>query len=201
MDQFLINLLDDYHQNTVVERRILMMSDDETSLPIIEKKLYNAMEKDSAIVLNLLSEFYFKQQKYHKSYETKLKWSNQVDNSINSWFKFAEQLREENQSELSINVYNYILSHKLHGDIIGKALYGLAKTFESQIIPAKEINLIPYFFDDNIFFKNHFIEVPEFSHKNLKLSIKIYDSLLVTLPNSHLSSEVYFNLERFNIEF
>ena len=34
----------------------------------------------------------------------------------------------------------------------------------------------------------------DFSNENLKLSLKLYDSLLVTLPNSHLSSEVYFNL-------
>ncbi|MBD41758.1 MAG: hypothetical protein CMC66_05185 [Flavobacteriaceae bacterium] len=194
MDQFLINLLNDPHQNNVIERRILMMSDDETSLSIIEKKLIDAEKKDPKIALNILSEFYFKQQNYQKSYDSKLKWSNHFENSINSWFKFAEQLREEKQSELSINAYNYILSHKLHGNLIGKALYGLAKTFESQIVPYEKINLIPYFFDNNIFFHNPFIEVPEFSHENLKLSLKIYDSLLVTLPNSHLSSEVYFSL-------
>ena len=194
MDQFLINLLNDPHQNNVIERRILMMSDDETSLSIIEKKLIDAEKKDPKIALNILSEFYFKQQKYQKSYDSKLKWSNHIENSINSWFKFAEQLREEKQSELSINAYNYILAHKLHGNLIGKALYGLAKTFESQIIPYEKVNLIPYFFDNNIFFHNPFIEVPEFSHENLKLSLEIYDSLLVTLPNSHLSSEVYFSL-------
>ena len=37
MDQFLINLINDPHQNSIIERRILMMSDDETSLSIIEK--------------------------------------------------------------------------------------------------------------------------------------------------------------------
>ena len=194
MDQFLINLLNDSHQNNVIERRILMMSDDETSLPVIEKKLIDAEMEHPEITLNILSEFYFKQQKYQKSYDTKLKWADHVENSINSWFRFAEQLREENQSELSINAYNYILAHKLHGNLIGKALYGLAKTFESQIIPYEKTNLIPYFFDNNIFFHNPFVEVPEFSNENLKLSLKIYDSLLVTLPNSHLSSEVYFSL-------
>ena len=194
MDQFLINLINDPHQNSIIERRILMMSDDETSLSIIEKKLIDAEKKDPKIALNILSEFYFKQQKYQESYDTKLKWSRHTESSINSWFKFAEQLRDEQEFELSINAYNYILAHKLHGNLIGKALYGLAKTFESQIIPYEKTNLIPYFFDNNIFFHNPFIEVPEFSHENLKLSLKLYDSLLVTLPNSHLSSEVYFNL-------
>ena len=43
---------------------------------VIEKKLINAeMETDPKIALNILSEFYFKQQKYQKSYDTKLKWS------------------------------------------------------------------------------------------------------------------------------
>ena len=62
MDQFLINLLNDSHQNTIIERRILMMSDDEASLTIIEKKLLDYWEKDPNIILHLLSEFYFKQQ-------------------------------------------------------------------------------------------------------------------------------------------
>ena len=34
----------------------------------------------------------------------------------------------------------------------------------------------------------------EFSTKNLKSSLRFYDSLLVTLPNSPLLSEVYFRL-------
>ena len=57
MDQFLINLLNDPHQNNVIERRILMMSDDETSLSIIEEKLIDAEKKDPKIALNILRSF------------------------------------------------------------------------------------------------------------------------------------------------
>ena len=43
-----------------------MMSDDETSLSIIEEKLINAEKKDPKIALNILSEFYFKITKIPK---------------------------------------------------------------------------------------------------------------------------------------
>ena len=78
------------------------------------KKNSNLEKTDPKIALNILSEFYFKQQKYQESYDTKLKWSKHIESSINSWFKFAEQLRDEQEFELSINAYNYILAHKLH---------------------------------------------------------------------------------------
>ncbi len=194
IDQYLLNLLNEPDQNGVIERRILLMSDEEVAIPIIEKKLIKASKENSNLTLNLLSEFYFKQQNYPKAFETKLNWSKLGNNDLENWFKFAKQLRKENQFKYSIDAYNYILEHKLHSNLMGKALFGLAKTFEEQILPKSEINLISYFFDNNIFFSNPFLSISKISTDNLKTSLKIYDSLLVTLPNSPLLSEVYFRL-------
>ena len=194
MDQYLLNLLNEPEQNGIIERRILLMSDEESAIPIIKDKLIKASKKNSNLTLNLLSEFYFKQQNYSKAFETKLTWAKLGNNNLDNWFKFANQLREENQFKYSIDAYNYILEHKLHSNLMGKALFGLAKTFEKQILPMNEIDIIPYFFDNNIFFDNPFLSVSKISTENLKTSLNIYDSLLITLPNSPLLSEVYFRL-------
>ena len=194
LDQFLLYLINEPEQNGIIERRVLLMSDDETAIPIIERKLIEASNKNSGLTLNLLSEFYFKQQNYTKAFESKMAWSKLGNNDLNKWFNFADQLRKENQYQFSIEAYNYILEHKLHSNLMGKALFGLAKTFESQISPIKSKDLIPYFFDENIFFKNPLEFHSDISTKNLKSSLRFYDSLLVTLPNSPLLSEVYFRL-------
>ncbi|MFL2997379.1 MAG: tetratricopeptide repeat protein [Candidatus Neomarinimicrobiota bacterium] len=194
LDQFLLYLINEPEQNAIIERRVLLMSDDETAIPIIEGKLIETSNKNSGLTLNLLSEFYFKQQNYIKAFESKIAWSKLGNNDLNKWFNFADQLRKENQYQFSIEAYNYILEHKLHSNLMGKALFGLAKTFESQISPIKSKDLIPYFFDENIFFKNPLEFHSDISTKNLKSSLRFYDSLLVTLPNSPLLSEVYFRL-------
>ena len=194
LNQFLIYMVNEPEQNGVIERRILLMSDDKTAIPIIERKLIEASTQNSGLTLNLLSEFYFKQQNYLKAFESKMTWSELGNHDLNKWFKFAKQLKEEGQYQYSIDAYNYILKHKLHSNLMGKALFGLAETFESQISPINDIDLIPYFFDNNIFFNNPLDFHSNISTKNLKSSMKFYDSLLVTLPNSPLLSEVYFRL-------
>ena len=152
LDQFLLYLINEPEQNGIIERRVLLMSDDETAIPIIERKLIESSDQNSGLTLNLLSEFYFKQQNYIKAFESKMAWSKLGNNDLNKWFKFADQLRNEGQYQYSIDAYNYILEHKLHSNLMGKALFGLAKTFENQIAPIKSKDLIPYFFDENIFF-------------------------------------------------
>jgi len=62
MDQFILQLSHKPKHNEVIQRRILLMSDDEDAVPIIENKLKIASQKYPGILLNVLSEFYFKQR-------------------------------------------------------------------------------------------------------------------------------------------
>ncbi len=71
MDQFILYLKHEPKQNGIIERRILLMSDEEDALPIIEKKLIEASENTPTKILNVLSEYYFKQQKYEQSFRKK----------------------------------------------------------------------------------------------------------------------------------
>jgi predicted negative regulator of RcsB-dependent stress response len=54
--------------------------------------------------------------------------------------------------------------------------------------------LIPYFFDNNLFFEDPFQLNSSISPEHLESSLALYDSLLISLPKSPLLAEAYFRL-------
>ncbi len=194
MDQFVLNLVHNSRQIGIIERRILVMSDDEDALRIIEKKLVNASSNYPTKVLDVLSQFYFKQQKYNESYIRKKELNNYKIFDPNDWLVTAGNFREEGQYKLAVDIYNYIMSFEINSFLKGKVLLGLAQTFEDQIIPSNEINIIPYFFGKNIFFEDPFQVYSEISKSHLTKSISLYDSMLISLDKSPLKAEVNFKL-------
>ncbi len=194
MEQFILHLIHESNQNGIVERRILQMSDEEDALKTIENTLTIASKNNPTKILNVLSEFYFKQQDYHQAIEIKKQWSASGKKDFNHWLKFANNLREERAYNFATEAYEFILSYKLNSKIIGKALLGLAQTFEDQITAIEESNLIPYFFDQNIFFEDPFGIYTPISSENLKTSLSIYDSLLTSPITSPIIAEAYFRL-------
>ena len=194
MDQFILYLIHEPKQNGIIERRILLMSDEEESLQIIERKLLEASGNNPRKILNVLSEYYYKQKDYNQAFNKKREWSAVVENNIDEWLGFANDLRKESQFPYAIKSYNLILSRDLHPNIAGKALLGLAQTFEDQIIPSDKSYLIPFFFDNNIFFEDPFRVYTSISKENLSSSIALYDSILVTLQRSPLLAEAFFKL-------
>ena len=194
MDQFILHLSHEPKQNGIIQRRILLMSDDEDAVPIIEKKLKIASQEYPEILLNVLSEFYFKQQEYDRAFDVKKEGSKSGKPNLNDWLGFANECRKEGQYEVSIEAYNFILGYKINSNMAGKALLGLAQTFEDQIIPAHESHLIPYFFDNNLFFEDPFQVNSSISLEHLESSLALYDSLLISLPKSPLLAEAYFRL-------
>ena len=194
MDQFILQLSHEPKHNEVIQRRILIMSDDEDAVPIIENKLKIASQKYPGILLNVLSEFYFKQREYDHAFNVKKDGSESGKININDWLTFANECRKENQFKISIEAYNFILGQKINSNWAGKALLGLAQTFEDQIIPIQESHLIPYFFDNNLFFEDPFQLNSTLSSEHLESSLALYDSLLISLPKSPLLAEAYFRL-------
>ena len=194
MDEFITHLLNEKSYQSIIERKILLMSDEEEATPIIEKKLLKASELYSSTVLNMLSEFYFKQRKYNLSIQTKKDWTSKGNKDFSSWIKFANDLRNEGQYQHAIDAYYFVLSYKLNPKLTERALLGLGQTFDDQITSPKNLYLIPYFYDNNIFFKNPFQEYSSISTKYLESSLNLYDSLLVSLKKSSFLSEAYFRL-------
>ena len=194
MDQFILHLIYQKKNSSLIEKRILIMSDEVEAQKIIEQKLIYAAEINPEKILNIISQFYFKQQKYELATKAKEKWTLLGSRDFKSWLEFAADLNEENQFKYSTYAYNFILNQNLNSKITDKALIGLAKTVEKQIITMDEVFLIPYFYDDNIFFQDQFISSKTMSIENLKSSLQVYDSLIISIKNPAILAEVYFRI-------
>ncbi|MFL3006430.1 MAG: tetratricopeptide repeat protein [Candidatus Neomarinimicrobiota bacterium] len=194
MDEFISHLLNEKSYQGIIERKILLMSDDEEAIQIIEDKLFEASQLYPNQTLNMLSEFYFKQQQYDLSIQTKKEWTNKGNKDFNEWIKFANDLRSEGQYQYAIDAYYFVLSYKLNSRLTERALLGLGKTFDDQITTKKTMFLIPYFYDNNMFFKDPFQVYSSISTKHLESSLNLYDSLLVSLKKPSFLSEAYYRL-------
>ena len=194
MDEYILNLTYATKWKKPIQRKILNMSDEEDAVLVIEVKLLDAIEMHPEIFLEILSDFYFKQKNFDRAINVKKEWAKTGEWNAKSWLKFADDLRKENQFNTSVDAYNFILNHKVSSQIAGKTLLGLAQTFEDQIVPEGKTHLIPYFFDQNVFFENPFQVNSSISPEHLQSSLSLYDSLLVSLPKSALLAEAYFRL-------
>jgi len=194
IDEYILILLSNTGRGSTVQRKILRMSDDSEAKAVIEIKLLEISDKYPNILLPTLANHYFKHREYQNSFNTYLKWANSGFFNSNKWLDFANNLRKENSYLLSVNAYEYALKKNLKGYQYGEALLGLAKTFEDQITPVKNRNIIPYFYGDNIFFEDAFQIYSKISPNNLQFSLDIYDSILVKIPESSLITEAQFRL-------
>ena len=194
IDEYILTLLSNPGRGSTVSRKILMMSDDSEAKDIIEIKLLEISDKYPNIFLPTLADHYFKHKDYSNSFKTYLEWGHRGFFDPQKWLDFANNLRNENAYLLSVNAYEYALKQDLKSYQYGEALLGLAKTFEDQISPIKTKDIIPYFYGDNIFFEDAFQIHSKISPNNLQFSIDIYDSILVTIPESSLIIEAQFRL-------
>ena len=194
IDEYILTLLSNTGRGSTVSRRILMMSDDSEAKDIIEIKLLETSAKYPDILLPTLADHYFKHRDYFNSYKTYLEWANKGFFNAKKWLDFANSLRKEKSYSLSIKAYEFALKQDLQGYQVGESLLGLAKSFEDQISPIEEKNIIPFFYNDNMFFEDAFQLYSKISPENLQSSLAIYDSILVSIPESSLITEAQFRL-------
>jgi tetratricopeptide (TPR) repeat protein len=194
IDEYILTLLSNTSSGSTVSRRILMMSDDSEAKGIIEIKLLETSTKYPDILLPTLADHYFKHGDYFNSYNTYLEWADKGFFNAKKWLDFANSLRKEESYSLSIKAYEFALKQDLRGYQVGEALLGLAKTFEDQISPIEEKDIIPFFYNDNMFFADAFQLYSKISPENLQSSLAIYDSILVSIPESSLITEAQFRL-------
>ena len=194
IDEYVLTLLSNAGRGSIVSRRILMMSDDSEAKNIIEIKLLESSSKYPDVLLPTLADHYFKHGEYSNSYTTYLNWANKGFFNAKKWLGFSNNLRIEGSYSLSAKAYQFALKKDLKGYQLGEALLGLAKTFEDQISPIEKNDLIPFFYNDNLFFEDAFQVYSKISPSNLRSSLSIYDSVLVSIPESSLITEAQFRL-------
>tara|TARA_B100001564_G_C20669667_1_gene685572 strand:+ start:4134 stop:5993 length:1860 start_codon:yes stop_codon:yes gene_type:complete len=194
LDEYLLSLLNNPGASSSISRKILIMSDDIESKNMIEMKLLENSLKNPNKILPILSDHYFKHREFKKSYETLLELSEKEKFNPKKWLGFSNSLRKEKAYSHAIKSYQYLLKKDLKDYQYGEGLLGLAKTFEDQIFPLEKNDLIPYFYNDNIFFKDATQLSTNISSKNLVSSLSIYDSVLITIPESAIIAEAEFRL-------
>ena len=194
IDEYILTLLFNPGRGSTVSRKILIMSDDSEAKNVIEIKLLEISNKYPKVLLPTLADHYFKHRDYLNSFNTYLEWADRGFFEPKKWLDFANNLRNENSYSLSVDAYEYALKKNLKSYQYGEALLGLAKTFEDQISPIKTKDIIPYFYNDNIFFEDAFQIYSKISPNNLQFSLDIYDSILVNIPESSLIIEAQFRL-------
>ena len=194
IDEYILTLLSNSGRGSIVSRRILMMSDDIAAKNIIELKLLDASSKYPKILLPILADHYFKHKEYSNAYKTYINWSNKGFFNAKKWLDFSNSLRIEGSYSLSVKAYQFAIKKDLKGYQLGEALLGLAKTFENQISPIEKKDIIPFFYNDNLFFEDAFQVYSKISPNNLQSSLSIYDSILVSIPETYLITEAQFRL-------
>ena len=194
LDEYILELVHNPQHSNSIARRVLTMSDEPEAKKLIETKMSEAGEKHPDIMLTILADHYFKHRQYSDAYSTYITWTSAGFFNGQKWLNFANNLRKEGSFSLATDAYKFVLKKKLNQKASGQALLGLAKTFEDQIIPIETKDIIPYFFDNNLFFKTPFQLYSNISSEHLESSLNLYDSILVSLPKSSLIAEAHFRL-------
>ena len=175
--------------------RILVMSDDTTNHFLIDSTL-NAATIVNPSVRSILSSFYYKTGQFNKAfYEYKIIGINNQDD-VDQWLLFANNLRKEDQNNLSIDVYHYFLENQNfpNPNNLGEALLGLGKAYENQIDQTKAKLQFVKWFPQNYFFENQFIRPFNIGNEPLANTLEHYESILALMPSSYATGIVHYRL-------
>ena len=195
LEEYLLLLLFQPQQKQFVQNRLLLMSDEEESQSLIEQQLLENLHKQERTFRELLSAFYFKTGQYRKALIQNRQLGFTSRNDQQRWLRFANNLRLEGQFDLAIEAYQDLLSQPLkQSQMVGKALLGLAKTYEDQIVlPADESPLVA-FYPGNVFFESPFLGSANISKTSLETTFVLYDSILTRFPRTSFSPQAHFRL-------
>ena len=175
--------------------RILMMSDNESTHPIIDSTL-NVHVENNLDVRYILAGFYYKTGQFNNALiQHKLIG---IDNtkSKNRWMTFAHNLRKEKNYEIAVEAYHYLLQKLDNSDpkIIGEALLGLGAAYENQIIQNQNELKFVNWFPENKFFNKRIIKSPDIGFDFLGNTIEHYESILALLPPSNTTATAHYRL-------
>ncbi len=209
-DEYITFAIHNPKQIQTASNRLLKMSDREESLTHIESQLNNRMSENEPVVRTLFSKILFKIGKYEEAYFQHKELGIASKGDFKRWEIFADNLRKEKQLTLAIQAYGNMLSAvsilkeslttSQYNTFAGKALYGLALTYEQQIIPTQATPYLAQYFPNNSFFENTLISTSknkndETGNSNvLNETFALYDSILTTLPRSSFSSQAHFRI-------
>ncbi len=175
--------------------RILVMSDDDNTHVLIDSTLrIHAIGKPNIRII--LAGFYYKTGQFKNALEQHKIIGISKPEDIKRWMNFAENLQKEENFNLSIDAYHHLLQElgDSNPSIIGKALLGLGRGYENQIIQNQIKLEFVNWFPKNEFFNYKLIKSPDIKNDLLANTIEHYQSILALLPLSNTTATVYYRL-------
>ncbi len=196
MSEYLLYLRHEPRQTRLISSRILLMSDEEEAHPYIVSALEDEISHNEHASRELLSSYYFKTRRYKDALDQQKLLGLQSNQDYDRWLRFSESLRQEQAYSLALDAYSTFLSleEPIPARLKGKALIGLAQTFEDQIIPEETGPQFVKYFPENIFFESHFYFQRDVSSQSVASAFNLYDSVLVNIPSSGFSAQASFRL-------
>lgn len=195
LNQYLILIFNQRQFLRYATDRILVMSDDTTNHFLIDSTL-NAATSVNPSVRSILSSFYYKTGQFNKAFYENIIIGINNQEDVNRWLLFANNLRKENQTNLSIEAYHYFLENQNlpKPNNLSEALLGLGKAYEEQIDQTKTKLQFVKWFPQNYFFQNHFIRPFNIGNEPLANTLEHYESILALMPTSKSTGIVHYRL-------
>ena len=207
LSEYLIFAQHNPRQHKVILDKILIISDDDEALPIIENYLIKHMDTIPDISHSFLSALYFKNGRYEESLQQKLTINGNQQKRWKSLNTFAVNLRQEKQYDLAVHTYQILLQEirnnpeYIEAKELGKVLLGLGQVYEDQIMPHQISNSLILNGINNVFFASGFYQANNISTASLEQAIVLYNTILNELEATSFSPKAHFRLGKiqFNV--
>ncbi len=200
MAEYLIFAQHNPRQHKIILDKMLIMSDDKDSFPIIEQQLLNHIDTLPDMSHTFLSALYFKDGKYDKSLDHQLSMTWGKQDRWKGLNTFAGNLRKEKQYDLAIETYQILLNEirknpkEFNTKELGKVLLGLGQVYEDQILPHQISKSLILNGINNVFFSSGFYEANRFSNAFLEQAVILYNTILNELEATSFSPKAHYRL-------
>ena len=177
INEYLLYLKHNPSKKRLISNRIFSLSDIQAIINKIKSILESSELIDAKIIL---SDFYFKEKEYSKSYDL----INQYSNNENEKIEFVKNLIKLKEYQFAQEIIADIMNNSKDEFILKEAIIQLAKIFEKLIV--SEIYDLPITNDiiKNELLNSQFVKVNNKNSEFLTKAIGIYDSLRVNNKNN-----------------
>lgn len=187
-------------QHKVIMDKLLIISDDQETLPIIEKQLLINKDISADFSRSFLAAFYFKVGRYEESLQQQLEINGDQHTRWKGLNAFAVNLRQEKQYGLATKTYEILMQEirsnpkKIEAKELGKVLLGLGQVYEDQIMPHQISNSLILNTINNVFFSSSYYQSSNISSASLEQAITLYNTILHELEATSFSPQAHFRL-------
>ena len=170
LDEYLLYLENNPKNIRIINQRVMLISNNESSIKSIINKLSKSDLREAKIVHSKLE---FKLGNYKQSYAL----INQIDNNEVYKIDLIKDLIKIDEFALSQDIINDVIDSTNDKKILNEAIFLLASLYEKQIISNDHIFSISHYLFKNQILDSPFIKLNTDYSNLLSKAIDIYDSL------------------------